>query len=144
MVHAKRKYAKLVKTTGIPEIEESVAAQGVKLISELFHLDGVYNKSKDKDRKDYRQRVVVPKVDAYFAWVKESLPIVPSGGSTCKALQYNLNQEEYLRFFLTDGKVPMDNNTAERAIRPFTLGRKNWVNVDSIRGAEASAIMYSL
>lgn len=38
----------------------------------------------------------------------------------------------------------MDNNTAERAIRPFTLGRKNWVNVDSIRGAEASAIMYSL
>ena len=144
LVHAKRKYAKLVKTTGIPELEESVAAQGVKLISELFHLDGVYNKSKDKDRKDYRQRVVVPKVDAYFAWVKESLPIVPSGGSTCKALQYNLNQEEYLRFFLTDGKVPMDNNTAERAIRSFTLGRKNWVNVDSIRGAEASAIMYSL
>ena len=45
---------------------------------------------------------------------------------------------------MTDEKVPMDNNTAERAIRPFTLGRKNWVNVDSIRWAEASAIMYSL
>ena len=102
------------------------------------------DKSKDKDRKDYRQREVAPKVDAYFSWVKESLPKVPAGGSTCKALQYSLNQEEYLRFFLTDGKVPMDNNTAERAIRPFTLGRKNWVNVDSIRGAEASAIMYSL
>ena len=61
-----------------------------------------------------------------------------------QGLQYSLNQEEYLRFFLTDGKVPMDNNTAERAIRPFTLGWKNWDNVDSIRGAEASAIMYSL
>ena len=76
-VHAKRKYAELVKTTGIPELEGTVAAQGVKLISELFHLDGVYDKSKDKDRKDYRQRVVAPKVDAYFAWVKGSLPIVP-------------------------------------------------------------------
>lgn len=143
-VHAKRKYAELVKATGIPELEGTVAAQGVALISELFHLDGLCDKSKDKDRKDYRQREVAPKVDAYFAWVKESLPKVPAGGSTYKALQYSLNQEEYLRFFLTDGKVPMDNNTSERTIRPFTLGRKNWVNVDSIRGAEASAVMYSL
>ena len=95
-------------------------------------------------RKDYRQREVAPKFDAYFVWVKESLPKVPTGGSTYKALQYSLNQEEYLRFFLTDEKVPMDNNTTGRTIRPFTLGRKNWVTVDSIRGAEASAIMYSL
>ena len=128
----------------IIKLEGAVAAQGVKLISELFHLYGLYDKTKDKDRKDYRQREVAPKVDAYFAWVKESLRKVPAGGSTCKALQYSLNQEEYLQFFLTDGKVPMDNNTAERALRPFALGRKNWVNVDSIRGAEASAIMYSL
>lgn len=128
----------------IMKLEGAVAAQDVKLISELFHLYGLYDKTKDKDRKDYRQREVAPKVDAYFAWVKESLRKVPAGGSTCKALQYSLNQEEYLQFFLTDGKVPMDNNTAERAIRPFALGRKNWVNVDSIRGAEASAIMYSL
>lgn len=121
-----------------------VAAQGVKLISELFHLDGLYDKTRDKGRKDYRHREVAPKVDAYFAWVKETISKVTAGSNTYKALQYSLNQEEYLRFFLTDGKVPMDNNTAERAIRPFTLGRKNWVNVDSIRGAEASAIMYSL
>ena len=128
----------------IMKLEGAVAAQDVKLISELFHLYGLYDKTKDKDRKDYRQREVAPKVDAYFAWVKESLRKVPAGGSTCKALQYSLNQEEYLQFFLTDGKVPMDNNTAERALRPFALGRKNWGNVDSIRGAEASAIMYSL
>lgn len=49
------------------EIEGTVAAQGVKLIPELFHLDGLYDKTKDKDRKDYRQREVAPKVDAYFA-----------------------------------------------------------------------------
>ena len=61
-----------------------------------------------------------------------------------KGLQHSLNQKTYLRVFLDNSDVPMDNNTAERAIRPFTVVRKNWVNVDSIRGAEASAVMYSL
>ena len=56
---------------------------------------------------------------------------VPAGSNTYKALQYSLNQETYLRVFLDNSDVPMDNNTAERAIRPFTVGRKNWVNVDS-------------
>jgi len=68
---------------------------------------------------------------------------VPAGSNTYKALQYSLNQETYLRVFLDNSDVPMDNNMVERAIRPFT-DRKNWVNVDSIRGAEASTIMYSL
>ncbi len=63
---------------------------------------------------------------------------------TAKALQYCLNQEKYLRVFLKDDHVPMDNNTAERAIRPFTLGRKNWVNIDSTNGTNASAIAYSI
>ena len=61
-----------------------------------------------------------------------------------KGLQHSLNQKTYLRVFLDNSDVPMGNNTAERAIRPFTVVRKNWVNVDSIRGAEASAVMYSL
>lgn len=63
---------------------------------------------------------------------------------TFKGLQYCINQEKYLRVFLSDGNVPMDNNRAEQAIRPFTLGRKNWVNMDSIRGAQANTILYSL
>lgn len=67
-VHAKRKYAELVKSTGILELEGTLAAQGVKLISELFHLDRLYDKSKNKSRKDYRQLGLFPKVDAYFAW----------------------------------------------------------------------------
>ena len=55
-IHAKRKYAELVKITGIPELEGTVVAQGVKLISELFHLDGLYDKTKDKDRKHLFQK----------------------------------------------------------------------------------------
>lgn len=75
---------------------------------------------------------------------KEVLPTVPSDGKTAKALNYCLNQEKYLRVFLKNGNVEMDNNRAEQAIRPFTIGRKNWVFHNSIRGAQASACIYSI
>ena len=55
-----------------------------------------------------------------------------------------MNQEKYLRVFLEDGDVPLDNNAAEQAIRPFCVGKKNWVMIDTIAGAEASAIIYSI
>ena len=57
---------------------------------------------------------------------------------------FYLRLAQYLRVFLDNGSVPMDNNAAERAIRPFTVGRKNWVLIDTIQGAKASAIIYSL
>lgn len=114
------------------------------MISELFHLDGPYDKSGDGSQKDYRQREFSPKVDAYFAWVKKSIQTVSSGDNACKVPQYSLNQKTYLRVLLYNSDAPMDNNTAERAIRSFTVDHKNWGNVDSIRGARASAVMYSL
>ena len=61
-----------------------------------------------------------------------------------KALAYSINQEKYLRVFLNDGDVPMDNNAAERAIRPFCIGKKNWMMIDTISGAKASAMIYSI
>lgn len=60
------------------------------------------------------------------------------------AFGYALNQEKHLRVFLTDGDVPIDNNASERAIRSFTIGRKNWVMIDTINGARSSAIIYSI
>ena len=62
-------------------------------------------------------------------------------GTSCPL---SLNQEKYLKTFLEDGEVPMDNNSAEQAIRPFCVGKKNWVMIDTIAGAEASAIIYSI
>ena len=61
-----------------------------------------------------------------------------------KALAYSINQEKYLRVFLTDGNVPPDNNYAEQAIRPFIIGRKNFVLMESENGARASAMLYSI
>lgn len=96
------------------------------------------------DRKKQRQLVLSEKVDAYFAWVKLKYTQVTRNSTIGKALAYSIHQEDYLRVFLSDGNIPMDNNYAEQAIRPFTIGRKNFVLIESSRGANASAILYSL
>ena len=83
-------------------------------------------------------------MDAYFAWVKQKYTQVTHNSTIGKALSYSIHQENYLRVFLSDGNIPMDNNYAEQAIRPFTIGRKNFVLIESSRGAKASAILYSL
>ena len=64
--------------------------------------------------------------------------------ATGKALAYSISREKYLKVFLDDGYVPIDNSATERAIRPFTIGRKNFVLIDTISGAKASAIAYSI
>ena len=83
-------------------------------------------------------------MDAYFAWIKLKYTQVTHNSTIGKALAYSIHQEDYLRVFLSDGNIPMDNNYAEQAIRPFTVGRKNFVLIESSRGANASAILYSL
>lgn len=59
-------------------------------------------------------------------------------------VQYSINQEEYLKVFLTDGEVPIDDTASERALRNFTIGRKNWMTINTVRGAQASAVIYSI
>ena len=91
---------------------------------------------------DYHQNVVWPLLEEYFAWLKT---IHPEKGSKLEdAVRYSLNQKQQLTAYLDNGEIPISNNLAENAIRPFTLGRKNWLFCDTPKGAEASAIVYSL
>lgn len=91
-----------------------------------------------------RQLILQDKVDAYFEWVKRKYAQVTHNSVIGRALAYSINQEKYLRMFLTDGDIPMENNAAEQAIRPFTVGRKNFVFIESDNGAKASAMLYSI
>ena len=88
--------------------------------------------------------MVKPLVEGFFQWAKETITYLRPSSKTADGLRYCINQEKYLRTFLNDPEVPLDNNPAERAIRPFCVGKKNWNIIDSIHGAEASAIVYSL
>ena len=79
--------------------------------------------------------VVKPLVDALFVYLKQHESEVGTE-KLRKAFTYALNQEKYLRVFLTDGDVPMDNNASERAIRGFWVGKKNWQMIDTINGVK--------
>ena len=81
-------------------------------------------------------------VDEYFLWVHTVDPV--SGSKLEDAVRYALNQEQYLRAFLNNGEVEISNNFAENAIRPFVIGRKNWLFSDTVKGAKSSATVYSL
>lgn len=97
-----------------------------------------------EDRLTQRQLVVKPLVDAFFAYLKQINSKTPQNGKVKDAFTYALNQERYLRVFLEDGDVLIDNNASERAIRGFCIGKKNWEMIDTINGATSSAIIYSI
>lgn len=97
-----------------------------------------------QERQDSRQLSVRPLVEAYFTWVRENLPKVPQKSKTWEGLSYSLNQEKYLKVFLDDGEVLMDNNAAEQSIRGFCIGKKNWVMIDTVADTKSSAIIYSI
>ena len=105
-----------------------------------MHIDNTFDDLSVTDRKKQRQLVLSEKVDAYFAWAKQKYSQVTHNSTIGKALAYSINQEEYLRVFLSDGNVPMDNNYAEQAIRPFTIGRKNFVMIEASNGAKANML----
>ena len=110
-------------------------------------MDNTLKELTPEERKKRREDSVKPLVEAYFAWVKEKKKdgrIAEKRFKTGKGLSYSLNQEEYLKVFLENGNVPLDNNAAERAIRNFCIGRKNWMIIDTIRGAQSSAMIYSI
>ena len=143
-IHARRKYADFIKSVGTEKAKGTIAAEGYSMITDILHTDNGYDDLSNTDRKKMRQRELIAKVDDYFAWVKLKYGQVTHNSVIGKALAYSINQEQYLRAFLKDGKVPPDNNYAEQAIRPFTIARKNFVLMESSKGATASAMIFSI
>lgn len=147
--HARRFFADAVKAFGKGhemEAKVSVAHQALIKIGAIYKLEGTLRELSAEDRLRVRQASIKPMVDEYFAWVKTTLEDTSLllKGKTAQGLYYSLNQEPYLRIFLTNGDVPIDNSASERAIRPFVIGRNNWLFSFSIKGAQASATVYSI
>ena len=122
----------------------TIAQEAYVRITDMLHADNDFDDLPTKDRLKQRQLVLQKKVDDYFTWVKHKYNQVAHNSTIGKALAYSINQEQYLRQFLKDGDVPMDNNYVEQAIRPFTIGRKNFVLINFSNEAQASAIIYSI
>lgn len=141
--HARRGFDEVAKGSKNKKYK-SVAHAALKMIQAIYREDGKLKETVPEERLKGRELIVKPLAEAYFGWIKTQEGKADPESKLGKAIRYSINQEQYLKVFLTDPEVPMDNNAAERAIRPFTVGRKNWVMVDTVSGAEASAIAYSL
>lgn len=142
-IHARRPFAEFIKSIR-DSADGTIAQEAYTMITEMLHIDNEFNDLSSSDRLKQRQLVLSEKVNAYFAWVKRKYDQVTHNSTIGKALAYSIHQEPYLRTFLTDGDVPMDNNFTEQAIRLFSIGCKNFVLIESSNGAYASAMLYSL
>lgn len=143
-IHARRPFADFIKSVGPETAKGTIAQEAYDMITDILHTDNGFDDLPIADRQKQRLSKLKEKVDAYFEWVKLKYSQVTHNSTIGKALAYSIHQEKYLRVFLSDGNVPPDNNYAEQAIRPFTIGRKNFILMESDNGAKASAIIYSL
>ena len=141
-VHCRRRFDEALKLIPKPSQKESNAFLLMKQIQAIYREEGKLNDLSSDERLKQRQAVIKPLVDAFFAYLKTIN--VSKKDKFGDAVRYALNQEKYLRVFLTDGDVPIDNNSSERAIRGFCIGKKNWQMIDTIHGAKSSAIIYSI
>lgn len=133
---------KLIEDT--EEAKTSNTAKGLSYCNRLFALD---RESKELDvdkRYNFKQEKIKPVFDEFLTWVKNaSLNALPQS-KYGKALTYALNQLPNVMHYLELDELDIDNNLAERSIKPFVIGRKNWLFSDSVSGADASARLYSI
>ena len=141
-VHCRRRFDEALKLVPKSCQKESNAFLLMKQIQAIYREEGKLKDLSSDERLKQRQAVIKPLVDAFFAYLKTIN--VSKKDKFGDAVGYALNQEKYLRVFLTDGDVPIDNNASERAIRGFCIGKKNWQMIDTIHGAKSSAIIYSI
>lgn len=140
--HARRKFVEAQKVQ--PKGKTGRADIALKLISKLYGIEIAYKESSDEGRKKGRQDLSLKVMSELKAWVEKTLPYVTTQNALGKAVTYLANNWSKLERYVEQGYLPIDNNTAERAIRPFVIGRKNWLFSDTPKGATASAQLYSL
>ena len=143
--HCKRKFDDVLKALKTSNPRGAIAAEAHKRIAAIYHVDNMCKKASNEERLDNRQKSVKPLVDAFFSWIKSiDTTVLDKSGALYGAIRYALNQEPYLRAFLDDPIIPLDNNDAERSIKKFCVGKHSWHIIASKRGARASAILYSI
>jgi transposase len=145
MAHARRRFNDAVKAQGRNR-KRGKAHRGLSLIQKLYWVEKQVRKLKLKpdERYTWRQKRSRPILDEIRNWLDDALLQVSPSSATGKALSYLHNEWGQLTRYLDDGRLEIDNNGAENAIRPFVLGRKNWLFSTSVKGVIASANLYSL
>jgi len=138
--HARRKFVdagKIVQKRGL-------AHDAVAMIAMLYAVEKQAKEMSDVDRHALRLEKAKPVLDKFKAWLDEHQKRVIPKSALGKAITYARNEWARLTAYLEDGRIEIDNNAAERSIKPFVIGRKNWLFCNATSGASASAVIYSL
>lgn len=144
--HARRKFKDAEKAlskknkTGAP----AKCTVGLSLVNKLYAIERKLEKLPLDEKHAQRQKLSVPALTKLHDWLEHNVDRVPKDGKTGQAIHYTLNQWDKLKNYTMSPELKISNVLAENAIRPFVIGRKNWLFADTPKGAHASACFYSL
>jgi transposase len=140
--HVRRYFVEAIPDRKAPDAPRSAAEIGRDYCNQLFEMEKTLADRPPDKRKEERLRLEKPILEAFWCWLGTLAPL--KGSPLGKAVKYALNQKLYMENYLLDGRCSISNNIAENSIRPFTVGRKNWLFSDTPKGADASAVVYSI
>jgi len=145
-VHARRKFKEVTKAAGNKKNLSGNAGTALNYISKLYKIEKEARQKKLPPDKIYTQRQsqAVPILEEFKRWLDAKVEKAPPKSLLGKAINYTLNEWHCLIKYTEDGIIKLDNNAVENAIRPFVVGRKNWLFSSTPQGAHASAAIYSL
>ncbi len=139
MAHVRRKFHDVIKLKASAVADEALARIGA-----LYDIEDRIRGMTAHERRDLRQQHARPILDALKVWMVDALPTVPQKQKLAEAIRYALSRWEALGVYIDDGRVEIDNNIAERAMRPIGIGRKNWLFAGSDVGGERIANILTL
>ncbi len=143
--HARRKFTEALKVLPADQKDKPVAAHiGLDYCNKLFAIERRLKDMSNEERYEKRLELSRPLLNEFHAWLKRQRPQVLPKSTFGQAITYCLKQWDNLNNYLLDGKLEIDNNRAERSIRPFVIGRKNFLFSNTPRGARGSATIYSI
>jgi transposase len=140
--HMRRYFVEAIPDKKAPDTPRSAAEIGMDYCNQLFEIEKTLADLPPDKRKEERLRLEKPALEAFWCWLGSLTPL--KGSHLGKAVTYALNQKPYMENYLLDGRCSISNNVAENSIRPFVVGRKNWLFSDTPKGADASAVVYSI
>jgi len=145
MAHVRRKFDQAIQVQGtLKNRKVSLAQQALQRIQLLYRIEKQAKGMSDAQRRELRQSRAVPVLDGLRDWLDQHLPVVVKQSALGKAMHYRDKQWPRLTVYTEDGRLKIDNNLCENAIRPFVIGRKNSLFSDTVSSAKASANLYSL
>ena len=148
MAHARRRFDEaltvLKKDFTKEQLKETTAYQAMARIGILYKIEEMIRDKSPEERYEERQKQAKPLLEAFFEWLHTLEDCVDRSSLIGEAVLYTLNQEVYLKRYLEDGHLSIDNLAAERSLKNFATGRRNWLFAKSIHGAQASATVYSI